>query len=179
MSRRKARVAARRPIEQMAKMATELKLGRSTLALSTADVARLAGVDRSTVVRAEAGSPSIEVSTLAAVMSAVGLDLVLNAYPGKSVRLHDTGQMLLVDQLRRLAAPYWRPQIEVPVGEHGRSADLVFYGADEILHTEIERRAIDFQAQLRSGLRKRDTLAARGRATRQAVVGVRGHPAQP
>lgn len=95
-------------------------------------------------------------------MNAVGLDLVLNAYRGGSVRLHDTGQLLHVDQLRRLAASYWRPQIEVAAGDHGQSADLVFYGADEILHLEIERRAIDFQAQLRSALRKRDVLAGRG-----------------
>src|SRR5918995_6095152 len=161
MSRRRTRVAARRASEQMARMATELTLARSTLALSIPAVARRAGVDRATVVRAEAGSPSMEVSTLAAVMTAVGLDLVLTASPGQTVRLNDSGQMLLVDQLRRIAVPQWKPQIEVPAGDHGRSADLVFYGAHEVLHMEIERRAVDFQAQLRSALRKREVLAAR------------------
>jgi hypothetical protein len=103
----------------------------------------------------------MEVSTLAAVMTAVGLDLVLTAYAGQTVRLNDSGQMLLVDQLRRIAVPQWKPQIEVPAGDHGRSADLVFYGAHEVLHMEIERRAVDFQAQLRSALRKREVIAAR------------------
>lgn len=155
-------MGARRAVEQMARMASELRVARSTLALSQADVAKRAGVDRLTVVRAEAGTPGMEVSTLTAVMTAVGLDLVMNAYPGRSISLRDTGQMQLADQIRRLAAAQWRPQIEESVGEHGRSADLVFYGADEILHLEIERRAIDFQAQLRSALRKWEVLAGRG-----------------
>jgi transcriptional regulator with XRE-family HTH domain len=143
-------------------MASELKLARLTLALSRRAIARRAGVARSTVERVEAAAVNVEVETLVAIMAAAGLDLVLQAYVGTGLRLRDSGQMTLVEQLRRLAAPYWRPQVEVAAGDYGRSADVVFYGAEEILHFEVERRAITFEAQLRSAKRKRETLAAKG-----------------
>jgi transcriptional regulator with XRE-family HTH domain len=145
----------------MGRMGSELRLARATHALSRAAVASRAGVARSTVERIEAGAVDVEIATLAAVLGAVGLDLVLSAYEGQSIRLRDSGQMQIVDQIRRFASGYWRPQIEVAAGEFGRSADLVLFGADEILHLEIERRATDFQAQLRSALRKREALAAK------------------
>jgi len=145
----------------MARMVNELRMARATLGLTIREVARMAGVAKSTVQRLEDGFVGTTVPTLAAVMAAVGLDLVLNAYPGKTVRLRDSGQLELADQLRQLASAYWAPRIEVVAGDHGQSADLVFFGADEIQHQEIERRAADFQAQLRSALRKREYLAAR------------------
>jgi DNA-binding XRE family transcriptional regulator len=159
---RKARLGAKRAAEQMARISPEFKLARARLAFSQSEAARRAGVARSTIERVEDAEPDVELATLVAVLASVGLDLVLNAYEGQTVRLHDSGQMSLVDQLRRMAAPYWRPQIEVAAGDFGRSADLVFYGAEEIIHVEIERRATTFEAQLRSALRKREVLAARG-----------------
>jgi hypothetical protein len=45
------------------------------------------------------------------------------------------------------------------VGTHGQSIDLVMFGATEILGTEIERMAVDFQAQYRRADRKRGLLA--------------------
>jgi len=119
-------------------------------------------VARSTVERVEAAAVNVEVETLVAVMAAAGLDLVLQAYEGTGLRLRDSGQMTLVEQVRRVAAPYWRAQVEVAAGDYGRSADVVFYGAEEVLHHEVERRAINFQAQLRSAKRKREALAAKG-----------------
>ena len=145
----------------MSRMASELQLARAASALTREQVARKAGVAPSTVQRLEAGSVDTGVATLADVMAAVGLDLVLNAYPGNQTRLRDSGQITLVDQLRRLASPYWTPRIEVIAGQHGKSADLVFYGADEILHLEIERRATDFQSQYRAAEGKREYLSGR------------------
>jgi hypothetical protein len=50
----------------------------------------------------------------------------------------------------------------VPVSSSDRrAADLVLEGASEVLHIEIERRLVDFQAQLRSATLKRDALAVR------------------
>jgi transcriptional regulator with XRE-family HTH domain len=141
-------------------MGAELRLARAALGMSRLAVAQRAGVARSTVERIEDGDASVQVNTLAAVLAAVGLDIVLQAYEGSGVSLHDRGQMEVVEQLRSVAAPYWRAQIEVAAGEFGRSADLVFYGADEIQHHEIERAVVNFQAQLRSALRKREALAA-------------------
>lgn len=145
----------------MARIAGEFRLARLTLGLSRDRVARRAGVARSTVERYEAGATEIAIDIAAAVMAAVGLDLVLKAYPGGPVSLRDTGQMTLADQLRQLAAAYWMPRLEVLAGDHGRAADVVLYGAEEILHLEIERHATDFQAQLRSARQKQEVISAR------------------
>jgi len=154
------RPPARRALAQVQRMGTELRLARAALGMSRLAVGRRAGVARSTVERIEHGDASVQVKTLAAVLAAVGLDIVLHAYEGSGVSLHDRGQMELVEQLRSTAAPYWRARIEVAAGDFGRSADLVFYGADEIQHHEVERAVVNFQAQLRSALRKREALAA-------------------
>jgi hypothetical protein len=86
--------------------------------------------------------------------------------------LRDAGQLALIDQLRRVAAPLWHARVEVAAGDHGRSADLVLYGAEEIIHIEVERRALDWQAQVRSGLRKREFLAARSDRPVRFVVAI-------
>jgi hypothetical protein len=95
-----------------------------------------------------------------AVGSAVGVDVVLRAYPGATPRLRDSGQLGIARQLIAIAHQSLRGHLEVPAGEFGRAADLVFLGADEILHVEIERMAADYQAQYRSAQAKRDVLAA-------------------
>jgi len=151
-------------------MATELHTARTSLGLTRKQVGLKAGVAPSTVQRLEAGSPDSGVGTLADVMAAVGLDLVLKAYPGATPRLRDSGQMFIADQLRRLAAPPWTPRLEVGAGDHGQSADVLFLGVDEILHMEIERRVIDFQAQFRAALQKREYLARRDRPVRLVIV---------
>lgn len=145
----------------MARIAAEVRLARARLAISQTEMARRAEVAHSTIERIEAGTTDVQLSTLTAVAAAAGLDLVLNVYPQHGIRLRDAGQLTLVDQLRRIAGPYWRSRIEVAAGDHGRSADLVFYGAEEIIHVEVERRALDYQAQVRTSLRKREFLASR------------------
>src|SRR5690606_31071832 len=93
-------------------------------------------------------------------IGAAGLDLVLQAYEGSAVSLRDTGQMEIAEAIRRTASAAWRGVTEVAAGPYGRSADLVFYGPEEVIHMEIERGAADFQAQERSAKRKREALAA-------------------
>jgi transcriptional regulator with XRE-family HTH domain len=151
----------RRAAEQASRMSGEVRLARLTLALSRQEVARRAGVARSTVERIEAGDAGISVLTLTRVTMAVGLDAVLRAYPSGRVGLRDSGQMQLAEQERKLAAPYWTPRLEVAAGNHGESADVVFLGAEEIQHHEIERRAADFQGQYRAARRKQEFLASR------------------
>jgi transcriptional regulator with XRE-family HTH domain len=145
---------------QMRRTAGELRRARATLRLSGRELARRAGVSRSSVERLERGDPSIQVDTMTAILSAAGLDLVLQAYESSAGSLRDTGQMEIAEVIRGAAAAPWRPLMEVAAGPWGRSADLVLYGADEVIHIEIERGAADFQAQLRSAKRKREALAA-------------------
>jgi transcriptional regulator with XRE-family HTH domain len=147
--------------EQVQRMAAELRVARAAIGLTREQVAAKAGLAPSTIQRIEAGYVDTGIATLAAAMAAVGLDLVLTAYPGRTIRLRDSGQMTIAEQLRGIAAPYWTARLEVSAGDHGQSADVVFFGADEILHVEIERRAVDFQGQYRSALRKREYLATR------------------
>jgi hypothetical protein len=149
-----------RATKQMRRVATELRTAQARLRLADRTLVRRAGVSRSTLERVKRADPSVQVDTLVAVFSAAGLDLVLSAYEGSSTSLRDAGQMEIADGIRRLAGPAWRGVTEVSAGPYGRSADLVFYGPNEIIHVEIERGAADFQAQERSAKRKREALAA-------------------
>src|SRR5919108_886723 len=157
MSREANRTARR----VASRLGEEVRLARGTLALTLADVGRLARVSASTVRRVEDGDANVQLSTMAAVGGAVGLDLSGRFYPARAPSLRDTGQFEIADHLRTIAHPRWRPALEVVVDEHGRAADEVFFGTDEIIHAEIERRLNDFQAQLRAANVKREALAAR------------------
>jgi len=158
--------------EQARRIGEQARLQRITLGLTRAHVARRARVAKSTVERVEDGEIGVQLDTLTAVTVAVGLDLVLSTYPGRSVSLRDTGQLELAKVLLDAAAPYWRGRLEVSAGEHGRSADLVLRGADEVLHVEIERLATDFQAQYRSARGKTEALSAGERRPVRLVIAV-------
>lgn len=144
----------------MRRLAAELRTARARLGISRRELARRAGVARATIARIDDADPSMQVDTLAAVLAAANLDMVLQAYEGGGSSLRDTGQMEIAEVIRVPASSNWRPVTEVAAGPFGRSADLVLYGAQEVIHVEIERGAADFQAQERSAKRKREALAA-------------------
>jgi transcriptional regulator with XRE-family HTH domain len=138
----------------------ELRTASAKLRLTKRELARRAGVSRSTLDRLKRGDPSMQVDTLAAILAAAGLDLVVQAYESSGISLRDTGQMEIAEAIRREAGAAWRAVTEIAAGPFGRSADLVLYGPEEVIHFEIERGAADFQAQQRSAKRKREALAA-------------------
>ena len=150
-----------RAAEQSGRIGVEVRRARLELALTYQQVANLAGVSWSTAVRVELGDPRLAIATSCAVAEAVGLDLVLHAYPGRRPSLRDTGQLQLAQQLIGQAHPAWHPELEVLVGTHGEACDVGFFGGEEILDVEIERRADDLQHQLRRADRKRELLADR------------------
>lgn len=158
--------------QQAARVGGEIKLGRSVLELSLADVARRAQVGRSTVARVEGGDTGVGLDTLCAVGTAVGLDIVVRAYPGRPPSLRDTGQLEVAEFICAQANSRWRPALEVRAGDNNESADLVFFGPDEIVHTEIERLALDFQSQYRAAARKREFLADQHARPVRLVVAV-------
>ncbi len=119
-----------------------------------------AGVARSTWDRIEAGDPAVTLAALTAATYAVGLDLVLQSYPGREPSLRDSGQLALAQLVAEMASPMWRIALEEPAGEHGKAIDLVLWGPEEILAVEIERMLVDWQAQLRRWLMKREWLAS-------------------
>jgi transcriptional regulator with XRE-family HTH domain len=139
----------------------ELALACAESRLTERHLARRAGVARSTVRRIIAGDPGVQLDTLSTITAAAGLDLVTRAYPGRRPSLHDSGQLTVAEALVRIVSPTWQPRLEVTAGDHGRAADLVLFGPDEIIDLEIERLAVDYQAQYRSDAGKRDVLASR------------------
>ena len=131
-----------------------------------------AGVSRSTWVRAEAGSPQTALATLCAVTDAVGLDLVLRAYPGTRLTLRDRGQLSIAQRLAALAHPGWTVSLEEPAGDHGQAVDLVITGGSEIVAIEIIRHLNDYQAQYRSAVLKREWLGRLHRRPIRVVMAV-------
>jgi transcriptional regulator with XRE-family HTH domain len=154
--------ARRRAGQLVAGIGAEIDRSRATLGRSIEEVARRAVVSPSTVVRVFRGDPGVHLDTLCAVAHAAGLRITLKAYPEGRISLRDTGQLRIAEYLAALAHPSLRPAMELPVGDpFGRAADIVFFGPDEILHQEVERRLSDLQETLRSATVKRDALQAR------------------
>jgi transcriptional regulator with XRE-family HTH domain len=146
-------------------------LARSSVGMTRAVAARRAGVARSTWERIEGGDPAVTVAALVAATEAVGLDLVLQTYPGREPGLRDSGQLALAQQLIAMAGPPWRATLEEPAGEHAQAVDVVLWGPEEIVTVEIERMLVDWQAQFRRWSAKRDWLAAQhSRPVRLVVV---------
>lgn len=145
---------------QARRIGEEILRAQAAYGLSSRQVARLAGVSASTVRRIHAGDGGVQAHTLCAIATAVGLQVSLRAFEHRTPSLRDTGQAEIVDGIQATVHPNLRSAVEVSAGDHGRSADLVLFGPDEILHVEVERLLLDFQAQYRSALRKREHLDA-------------------
>jgi len=120
--------------------------------------ANRARVAWTTWARVEAGDPRAGLATLCGIGEAIGLDLVIQPYVGRQPSLRDTGQLDLASSLRTQAHVSLKPTLELGVGTHGQSIDLVLFGPTEIWAIEIERMAADFQAQYRRADRKRGLL---------------------
>ena len=146
--------------DQSAKVGGEVKVARVTQAMTARQVAVRAGVSWSTEARVELGDPNVTITTMCAVAEAVGLDIVIRVYQGREPSLRDTGQLVFAEHLCGQAHTGWQPDIELLVGQHGEAIDVALFGVQEIWATEIERMAIDFQAQYRRADRKRETLCA-------------------
>ena len=134
-------------------------MARAEHGLTLTTVASRANVAPDTVRRVEAGDPGVQVDTLCAVGAAVGVDIVVRGYRGRSPTLRDTGQLRLAEMLCAIASDAWHPRLELGAGDHGEAADVGFFGSVEILDAEIERLLLDFQAQYRRNKLKCDWLA--------------------
>lgn len=140
--------------------------------MTVRQVAARAGVAWETVARSELGDPKLSLDLLAAITEAVGLDLVLSVYPGRPPSLRDTGQLALARMLIGIAHPSLTPELEVNIGPHGESIDLVFFGPSEIIAFEIERLYTDHQGQYRRANGKREALAARHQRPVRLVLAI-------
>ena len=136
----------------------EVLLARTNLALTRRAASRRASVSPTTQRRVEDGDPSVEMSTLCRVASAVGLRVWGKAFPAGTPSLRDTGQLRFAEQVRSIAHVAYRIAVEHAMG-NGRAIDMALFGPVEIIAMEIERLIADFQAQYRAASAKRDELA--------------------
>jgi hypothetical protein len=75
--------------------------------------------------------------------------------------LRDSGQLEIAEMVCSVAHPAWDRALEVRAGDHGEAVDIGFFGAREIIDTEIDRLILDFQDQYRRNVLKREYVAAR------------------
>jgi transcriptional regulator with XRE-family HTH domain len=156
-----------------ARFGAELRLARVTAGLTQRQLARLAKVSQQEVSRVERGSERSTLETRCRLAAACGTELGWRLYPSSSLGLRDSGQLGLAQAIVQNAHPRWTPALEVPVGEDDlRAADVVLESGDEVLHIEVERTLVDFQAQLRAAQLKRERLAARLRRPVRLVIAV-------
>ena len=145
-----------------------------TAGLAQADLARLAGVSQQLASWAELGRGDISLEARCRLAAACGHELGWRLYPVATVRLRDSGQMALAQAIVGVAHPSLCPRLEVPVAPGNlRAADLILTGATEIVHIEVERALVDFQAQLRSAQVKRELFAAQHDRPIRLVIAVR------
>jgi transcriptional regulator with XRE-family HTH domain len=151
----------------------ELRVARVASGLSQASLAALAEASQTEVSKAELGRTDVSLTARCRLAAACGHELGWRLYPVATVRLRDSGQLALAQVITAAAHPSWSARLEVPVAAgDARAADLVLTNAREIIHIEIERALVDFQAQLRSAQLKRDALAARAQGPVRLVIAV-------
>lgn len=164
--------AARARLErQLQRLGTDIRTARVSDGLSQAAVATRARVSQASVARLEAGDPRLSVTLVGSVISVLGLDLSIRAYPGQGVRLRDSGQIVLAEVIQAAAHSSWRVLLEEPIGgPSGQAADMLLLGPASGIHIEIESVLVDLQAQLRKGHIKRDGLEQRFELTLAFVL---------
>ncbi|MGZ6255657.1 MAG: helix-turn-helix domain-containing protein [Candidatus Limnocylindria bacterium] len=150
----------------------ELRVARMTAGLTQAALASLAGLSQQEASKAEHGRTDLSLEARCRLAAACGHELGWRLYPVATVRLRDSGQLALAQAIVAVAHRSWKASLEVPVAPgDARAADLLLAGPAEIIHIEIERALVDFQAQLRSAQLKREALNANdGRAVRLVIA---------
>ncbi|MBI2777072.1 MAG: helix-turn-helix transcriptional regulator [Chloroflexi bacterium] len=143
-----------------------------TAGLSQSRMARLAGLSQQQASQAELGAGDVSLEARCRMAAACGHELGWRLYPVATLRLRDSGQLRIAQEIVQAVHRSWQARLEVPVARGDlRAADLVLTSAAEILHVEIERALVDLQAQLRAAQLKRQALAEReGRPIRLVIA---------
>jgi transcriptional regulator with XRE-family HTH domain len=167
---RHARIGRSRASTLRVRLGSELRLARTAAGLTQRQLAILVGVSQPFVSLVEHGKRPADLGTACALASAAGSELSLRLFPVATVRLRDSGQLEAVQFIVGRAHPGWHPRIEHPIGER-RAADLVLVGPEQVLHIEVERSLVDFQAQFRAAQLKRAALQEQlARPTRLVIA---------
>lgn len=151
--------AAARTREALTTVGRELRLARRQHALSQRAIGAAAHCSRSMVSRVERGLvPELTLGDAAAMMAAVGLDLVIRAVPGGDP-VRDAGHAALLARFRARLHPTlrWATEVPLPIPGDRRAWDAFVAGTDWRLGVEAEMRPNDLQAlERRLALKQRD-----------------------
>ncbi len=137
----------------------ECRSARLASGLSQASVARAAGMSAAQYGRLERSEiRDVRVDQLARVTAALGMKLVMRAYPiGDPIR--DAGQLRVAGRFRAALGPglRWSSEVPLPIPGDLRAWDGAVNGADDWIPVEIETRLADVQAtQRKISLKCRD-----------------------
>ena len=140
-------------------MGQEVRGARLAAGLSQLAAGGAAGMSHAQLGRIERGElRELTVDQLSRACSAVGLKLVVRAYPdGDPVR--DAAQLAVLDRFRACLQPGtpWRTEVPLPIAGDRRAWDGVATLRDGALGVEAESRLRDIQAlERRLGLKLRD-----------------------
>lgn len=112
---------------------------RIDAAATKAQVAEIAGLDRTFEGRVEAGLANPSLETLTAIAVALGADLSVRFYAGSGPRLTDRHQVRMFETILQRLAPVWAPHLEVLVTRPVRGVvDAVFERTAERLFVVSE-----------------------------------------
>ena len=140
-------------------MGQEVRGARLAAGLSQLVAGGAAGMSHAQLGRIERGElRELTVDQLSRACAAVGLRLVVRAYPdGDPVR--DAAQLALLERFRACLPPgtRWRTEVPLPIAGDRRAWDGVATLRDGVLGVEAESRLRDMQAlERRLGLKLRD-----------------------
>ncbi len=141
----------------------DLERLRIDAAATKAEVARIAGVDRSFYGRMESGDAHASLESVIAVASALGADVSVRLYPGRGPRLTDRHSARMIEAVLQELAPMWRPHLEVGVVRPVRGfIDAVFERRDQplLVVTEFESSLPRLEQQLRWAAAKAGAIAS-------------------
>jgi len=140
----------------------EVRHARLEAGVSQQVVAARARVSAPKISRIEAGKlTSLTLTDATRVAGAVGLDLVIKAYPGGRRPSDKARSQRLLGVLRHVADPLsYRTEVPLPPTKEyseQRAWDGMLFGRGERTAIEVEMRLYDLQAQIRRfGLKRRD-----------------------
>ena len=146
------------------RLGDELRIARLAVGASSSQVAALAGISHTQLIRIERGlAPHVDVEILARIAAVLGHELSLRIHPiGAAVR--DAAHLALLARFAaRLGAGIsWQTEVPIPIDADLRSADGMARGPAFSAIVEAETRLHDVQAtERRLRAKQRDLGATR------------------
>ena len=141
----------------------ELERLRIDASATKADIARVAGLDRTFYGRIEAGIAHPSLESLVAIATAMGADVSIRLYADRGPRLTDRHAARMIETTVRQLAAVWRPHLEVHVTRPVRGfVDAVFERRDQPLFvvTEFESVLPRLEQQIRWAAEKATAIGS-------------------